>query len=156
MNRDHRFAADRAMGDVEAGQRDRFLELVPDPALRRALARDPVLLSRLERLVAASAFVNDPDAAAHHAHALAQALLDAAGRFAGSLGGATAGRASGAARKADAAQRDELIQGLWAATDPGLNDSARADTVQKRLWRQHGIELSTRQILRIVRPKKKP
>jgi hypothetical protein len=71
------------------------------------------------------------------------------------LGGAAAGKASGIARTADAAPRYALTRALWANTDPRLNDSARADTVEKQLWKQHDVELSTRQILRVVRPKKK-
>jgi hypothetical protein len=147
----HFIAADAEHLVGEAAQRDAYLDqLDPDPAMRRALACEPTVLGWPERVDAASEFVTGPEDARNHARAVAQAVLDAAGKLAGSLGAARARKARSARQREKTAPRDAIVRELWAATDMKLSADARALTVKNRLWKQHRIKLSTRQILRIV------
>jgi hypothetical protein len=150
MDADEFTAADSAQAEEQEAQaRAAFLDGIANPTLRRALARDPAALARVQRMVSASVFCTGSEAAANYGRAVAQAALEAAITIAGAVAAAKAGRASGASTKAKLGVRDALIRAAWAETAVSARDAARVRLVRVCLRRQ-GVCLSERQILRVV------
>jgi hypothetical protein len=155
----HFRAADAEHELGEAKQRAAYLVQVMDPATRRALAREPIVLGWLERVDAAWVFVTGPEDARNHARAVTQALLGAVGTLAGSLGGSKAGTASGAAKQADLEPRNQKVREQWEAAPAYPTLIARGRHVVEALkaagWKRDEIP-KPRAVVRIATQKINP
>jgi hypothetical protein len=122
---------------IEAEQRAEFLDRLsdaPTPVLN-ALRSCPDELWHLIRTIGFSVFTDNPEQDERSRVQAVLAALQAAPALARSMRAADAGRASGKGRRAGNAARDERILKLWAAGNPRLSDSQRAEHARRKLGR---------------------
>jgi hypothetical protein len=121
----------------EAEQRAEFLDRLTDapPPVLNALRSCPDELWHLIRSIGVSVFTDNPEQDENSRVQAVLAALQAAPALARSMRAADAGKASGNRRRAKNAQRDERILNLWAAGNPRLSDSQRAEHVRRKLGR---------------------
>jgi hypothetical protein len=128
---------DAAWKAFEAEQRAEFLDrlsVAPPPVLNALRSRRDELW-HLIRTIGFSVFTDNPEQDENSRVQAVLAALQAAPALARSMRAADAGRASGKGRRAGNAARDERILKLWAAGNPRLSDTRRAEHVRRKLGR---------------------
>jgi hypothetical protein len=147
----HFAAADAVFVAAEAAQDAAFLARVPDPAARRALARDRPALSWLRRTVEGNVFCTNPAEAKNYGRAVAQAALETGGGIARRIRAAKAGKVSGGSRMVRNAPRNQWLREQWSRIDATGN--AGLLILRTRMRKRGFRPLTMRQLRRIVRPK---
>jgi hypothetical protein len=150
--------ADKVQVKAEEKALAAFLrEQMPDPAMRRALARDLVMASWLQRVFEASVFVTGPDEAANYGRAVTQAALKVRGRIAPAVRAAKAGEKSGRVRRKRIAPRDHWLCKQWGEIKATGNAGNAGLLVLRARMRKQGYRpLSLRRLRDIVEPKASP